>query len=105
MKRVILRMCNFASSLLLLAVAFILQAEIREAVEACPLRFGIFFGPERSRTPIDGRILLMISSDGRSEPRFQISDGPDTQLVFGKDVKDYGPEILPSSIPLSLAIR
>ena len=37
---------------------------------------------------IDGRMLLMLSADDSSEPRFQISDGPSTQLVFGIDVED-----------------
>jgi hypothetical protein len=76
---------------LLLAIAFILQAEIREPGRAYPLRFGIFFDPERSKTPLDGRVLLMISSDGSSEPRFKVSENPDTQLVFGLDVEGLKP--------------
>ena len=38
-------------------------------------------GPE-----VHGRVLVMLSTDDSSEPRFQISDGPSTQLVFGEDV-------------------
>jgi hypothetical protein len=33
----------------------------------------------------------MISADDSAEPRFQINDGPDTQLVFGIDVDGLGP--------------
>jgi hypothetical protein len=32
------------------------------------------------------RLLLLISNDGNKEPRFQIGEGPRTQLVFGIDV-------------------
>jgi len=39
----------------------------------------------------DGRLLLMLSTDPSAEPRFQISDGPGTQLVFGKDVENWTP--------------
>ncbi|MBK9257052.1 MAG: hypothetical protein IPM42_16350 [Saprospiraceae bacterium] len=37
----------------------------------------------------DGRILFMLSDNNKKEPRFQIADGPDTQLVFGKNVEDW----------------
>ncbi|MFY0688914.1 MAG: hypothetical protein JXQ90_17220 [Cyclobacteriaceae bacterium] len=38
--------------------------------------------------PIDGRLLLLISTDDSTEPRFQINDGPGTQLVYGQNVED-----------------
>src|SRR6476660_565854 len=34
----------------------------------------------------DGRLLLLLSNNDKAEPRFQISDGPSTQLVFGIDM-------------------
>jgi hypothetical protein len=55
------------------------------------LRFAVSFPAERSKTPLDGRLLLLISTDGKAEPRFQISDGPNTQLVFGVDVDGLAP--------------
>lgn len=36
----------------------------------------------------DGRLLLLLSNNDKDEPRFQISDGPSTQLVFGMDVNN-----------------
>ena len=39
----------------------------------------------------DGRLRLMLSTDPAAEPRFQIADGPGTQLVFGKDVENWAP--------------
>ncbi len=55
------------------------------------LRFAISFPTARSATPLDGRLLLLISSDSTAEPRFQIGDGPTTQLVFGIDVDGLRP--------------
>jgi len=40
---------------------------------------------------VDGRLLLFFSSNDEREPRFQISEGPGTQLVFGMDVEDWKP--------------
>jgi hypothetical protein len=55
------------------------------------LRFAVSFPAARSATPLDGRLLLLISSDGSAEPRFQVSDSPNTQLVFGVDVDGLAP--------------
>ena len=57
----------------------------------CRLRFGVQFPVERSKTPLDGRMLLLVSSDGSAEPRFQIGDGPNTQMAFGLDVDGLKP--------------
>jgi hypothetical protein len=38
-------------------------------------------------TPIDGRLMLLISSNDEAEPRFQVSDDVGTQLVYGMDVE------------------
>ncbi|WP_291963724.1 alpha/beta hydrolase-fold protein, partial [Maribacter sp.] len=37
----------------------------------------------------DGRLLLMLSSDDSDEPRFQINDGLNTQLIFGMNVENW----------------
>jgi hypothetical protein len=58
----------------------------------CRLRFGVAFTRSLAEEPVDGRLLLMISADGSSEPRFQISDGARTQLIFGVDVDGLEPE-------------
>jgi hypothetical protein len=56
-----------------------------------PVRFAVSFPSSASATPLDGRLLLMISNDDRAEPRFQINDGPSSQLVFGMDVTGLRP--------------
>jgi hypothetical protein len=38
---------------------------------------------------LDGRLLLLLSKNNKSEPRFQVSDGVNTQLVFGIDVEGW----------------
>jgi len=41
--------------------------------------------------PLDGRLLVLFSTDPSTEPRFQITDGPRTQIVFGQDVESWQP--------------
>ncbi len=79
------------SLMIILFLSLSLNARPKEQNQTCFLRFGIFFTPERSQEPLDGRMLLMISTDEKREPRFQISDGPGTQLVFGIDVDRLKP--------------
>ncbi len=41
--------------------------------------------------PLDGRLLILFSTDDKAEPRNQISDSPKTQIVFGLDVDAFRP--------------
>jgi S-formylglutathione hydrolase FrmB len=41
--------------------------------------------------PLNGRLLLLFSTNKTQEPRFQIEDGPGTQQVFGMDVENWQP--------------
>jgi hypothetical protein len=54
-------------------------------------RFEVSFPKEAGSTPLDGRVLLLISTNSATEPRFQISFGPDTQQAFGVDVDSLAP--------------
>ena len=47
--------------------------------------------PGAASEPIDGRLLLLISTEKTGEPRFQIDAGPKTQQVFGIDVDGWRP--------------
>jgi hypothetical protein len=55
------------------------------------LRFAISFPTESSKEALDGRVLLLISADDSKEPRFQISEDPNTQQVFGVNVDGLKP--------------
>lgn len=41
--------------------------------------------------PVDGRLLLLLSTEPGKEPRFQVTDSLSTQLVFGVDVEEWQP--------------
>src|SRR5262245_60161213 len=55
------------------------------------LRFGVSFSAELGPSALDGRVLLMISTDSSQEPRMQINDSPKTQQIFGIDVDGLKP--------------
>ncbi|PWU04244.1 MAG: hypothetical protein C5B52_01835 [Bacteroidetes bacterium] len=52
-------------------------------------RISVKYPGSASKTPLDGRLLLLVSKSNASEPRFQVSDGPGSQLVFGQDVENW----------------
>ena len=54
-------------------------------------RFSVSFAREQSAESLDGRMLLLLSTDGSAEPRTQISDSPRTQMIFGLDVDGLKP--------------
>jgi hypothetical protein len=54
-------------------------------------QFELAFSKERSAQPLDGRLLLLLSTDPAEEPRMQIGLSVKTQLVFGIDVDGLKP--------------
>jgi hypothetical protein len=53
-------------------------------------------------TAQDGRLLLMLANTDRDEPRFLVDTSPDTQLVFGRNVKDWASDsgvVFDASVP------
>lgn len=53
--------------------------------------FVITFTKEMSEQVQDGRLLLMMATNDKSEPRFQVNGSLQTQLVFGLDVEGVKP--------------
>jgi hypothetical protein len=51
--------------------------------------FTISFGKDKSTTPLDGRLFVMLANNDKSEPRFQIVDGHETQQIFGVDIENW----------------
>jgi hypothetical protein len=72
-----------------LAILTVLIAAPRPSLSQ--VKFAVSFPAERSAAPLDGRLLLLLSTNDAAEPRFQIGDGPSTQLVFGVDVDGLAP--------------
>jgi hypothetical protein len=71
----------------LFAVALISSA----AFSSKTPQFELAFSKERSAQPLDGRLLLLLSTDPAEEPRMQIGLSVKTQLVFGIDVDGLRP--------------
>ncbi len=59
------------------------------SITAQNLKFSIVLDSKLNKSPVDGRLLLMISNNDSAEPRFQIGEGPSTQLIFGVDVNEF----------------
>jgi hypothetical protein len=78
---------RFATAFALLA----LLAVPLSAQQTSP-RFAVSFPSELSAQPLDGRLLLLLSTRADGEPRFQISGTSlDSQQVFGIDVEGMKP--------------
>jgi hypothetical protein len=54
-------------------------------------RFEISFPKEMSASPLDGRVLLLISTSEKPEPRFRISFTAESQQAFGVDADQLAP--------------
>src|SRR5512138_836042 len=65
-------------------VVLALAAQVAEAQ-----RFSVTVPSARAATPLDGRLLVMISADTTAEPRLEVSDAATTAQVFGIDVDGW----------------
>jgi hypothetical protein len=54
-------------------------------------RFEISFPASIHPKPIDGRVLVIVSTDAAHEPRFEVGDHADTQQLFGIDADGWNP--------------
>ena len=78
---------------ILLAVAIaVAGAPGNPVAQGGPLRFSITVPGSQGTQPSDGRLLVMLAKDPRAgEPRFQINDSVNAQLIFGIDVDGLRP--------------
>ena len=76
--------------LLLIIFLFAVQCSTPSANKV-GLKFIISFTREMSDQVQDGRLILMLATNDKSEPRHQISFGLKTQLAFGVDVEGMQP--------------
>src|SRR5688572_31035117 len=70
---------------LLTVFVFSTTAELKSP-EPANVRFEISYPESASKDALDGRLLLLISTNNEREPRLQISEDLTTQQVFGIDV-------------------
>ena len=77
--------------LTLLMVMMLGAGDTGNAQPAGGYRFSVSFPAAQSAGALDGRLLLVLSTDGSAEPRMQISNTSKTQLLFGLDVDGMQP--------------
>ena len=58
---------------------------------ATSLRVLLSVPASQTTAALDGRMLLLVSTDQRTEPRFQVSDNDRTAQIFGVDVEGLKP--------------
>lgn len=51
--------------------------------------FSVSIPDSLSEGVVDGRLVLMFSTNPDKEPRFEIMDGPKTQIAFGKNLENW----------------
>ncbi|MEX0879962.1 MAG: alpha/beta hydrolase-fold protein [Thermoanaerobaculia bacterium] len=80
-------------SLLSLAVLCVTTLTgLSRPADSAKIRLVVTYGADKSATPLDGRLLLLLSRDAKEEPRLQISDDAlKSQQVFGIDVDGWKP--------------
>lgn len=78
--------------LIVFIVIILVAPSSRLWAQSSGLRFEISFPKEASATPLDGHVLLLISTNDKEEPRFQIlEDFAASQQAFGVDVDALAP--------------
>jgi hypothetical protein len=83
------RLCLLVA--LISGLLFFAQTAELKNHQTTALRFAISFPETSSKESVDGRLLLLISTNNSREPRMQISEDPTTQQVFGVNVDGLKP--------------
>ncbi len=55
------------------------------------MRFEFSYPAQLSEKALDGRLFLLVSTQEKPDPRFAVSDQPETQQMFAVDVDGWGP--------------
>jgi hypothetical protein len=88
--RLFRRLCAHAALALTLALVLVTAAQLQSS-PVPGIRFEVVYPASAGATPLDGRVLLMLSTAKEGEPRFQIGDQGNSQQVFGIDVNGLAP--------------
>jgi biopolymer transport protein ExbD len=76
---------------MLRTLPFLLAAFVATA-PSLTAQITVSFPASASSKPLDGRVLLLLSTDPAQEPRMQIDDSPRSQIVFGTTVDSLAPD-------------
>ena len=82
---------NFNSAVTVTILSLLLtacQADI-EIDFASELAFSVMYDAGLSDATQDGRLLLLLATHDEKEPRFLVDNSVETQLIFGRNVKDW----------------
>jgi hypothetical protein len=82
MRRLILALGVSAAGALVLTAATMRA----QPLPAAPLRIEVGVAPELAATPLDGRVLVIVSKGGAQEPRFSVGRGLASEPLFGVDI-------------------
>src|SRR5229473_6845294 len=73
------------------SLPFLLLIALLAASAPAGAQITVSFPASVSSKPLDGRVLLLLSTDPSAEPRMQINDTPRSQIVFGTTVDGMAP--------------
>ena len=73
------------------AIIFLIFSLSLSLTLATAQTFSVTFPAEKSAQPLDGRLLLLLSTDPSQEPRMQIDDSTRSQIVFGLTMDHWQP--------------
>ncbi len=77
-------------TVILASIALASVVALSPRAEGSKVRFAVTYAADKSAAPLDGRLLLLLSTDKTEEPRAQISDNAlRSQQVFGIDVDGW----------------
>ncbi len=82
---------NRLNFILLLLASYFLLPTMNALGQSTSPRFSVTYPQSLNAGPLDGRLLLLLSAKDDGEPRFQITDDPDSQQVFGINVDGWNP--------------
>ena len=74
-----------------MATILLAGGSIANSHQAQALEFGVGFAKLVSTGPIDGRIILLLSTSDETEPRLQVRAGVNAVQLFGVDVEGMAP--------------
>ncbi len=77
-------------SLFLMVCSFLIGCQ-SNTEQTSKIAINISFSEKIITKKLDGRLLLMLSNNSENEPRFQIGEGLNKQLIFGKNVENLTP--------------